>query len=69
MYRWHMMAKIRFQRDRRVTIQALGWRSMQESLPRYLPSQDDIASMLFCYQTEPFAPFLKLPGLNDLEVT
>lgn len=68
MYRWHVMDPIRFQEDLRVTIQALGWRSMQEEKRRYLPLQDDIASTAFWYQAEPHAPFPKLPDLNGLEV-
>jgi hypothetical protein len=64
MYRWHVMDPIRFQRDLRVTIQALGWRSEG----RYLPLQDDIASTAFWYQAEPHAPFPTLPDRNGLEV-
>jgi hypothetical protein len=64
LYRWHIMDPIRFQRDLRVTIQALGWRSEG----RYLPLQDDIASTVFWYQTEPHAPFPTLPDRNGLEV-
>jgi hypothetical protein len=68
LYRWHVMDPIRFQQDLRVTIQALGWRASLEGKPRYLPLQDDIASTVFWYQTEPHAPFPSLPGANDLEV-
>jgi hypothetical protein len=68
MYRWHIMDPVRFQRDLRVTIQALGWRSPLEGKPRYLPLQDDIASTAFWYQAEPHAPFPALPDLNGLEV-
>jgi hypothetical protein len=68
MYRWHIMDPIRFERDLRVTIQALGWRAPLEGKNRYLPGQDDIASTAFWYQSEPHAPFPTLPGLNDLEV-
>jgi hypothetical protein len=68
MYRWHVMDPIRFQEDLRVTIQALGWRSMQEEKRRYLPLQDDIASTAYWYQAEPHAPFPQLPDLNGLEV-
>jgi hypothetical protein len=68
MYRWHVMDPIRFQKDLRITIQALGWRSALEGKPRYLPLQDDIASTAFWYQTEPHAPFPQLPDLNFLEV-
>jgi hypothetical protein len=64
MYRWHIMDPIRFQRDLRVTIQALGWRSEA----RFLPLQDDIASTAFWYQTEPHAPFPDLSDRDTLEV-
>jgi len=64
MYRWHITDPIRFQRELRVTIQALGWRSER----RYLPLQDDIASTVFWYQSEPHTPFATLPDRNGLEV-
>jgi len=64
MYRWHIMDPIRFEQDLRVTIQALGWRSDG----RYLPQQDDIASVAFWYQTLPTAPFPPLPDRDYLEV-
>jgi hypothetical protein len=64
MYRWHMTDPIRFERDLRVTIQALGWRSGG----RYLPLQDDIASLAYWYQTLPTAPFPPLPDADYLEV-
>jgi hypothetical protein len=64
LYRWHVMDPIRFARDLRVTIQALGWRSEA----RYLPLQDDIASVAYWYQTLPTAAFPKLPDANYLEI-
>ena len=64
MYRWHITDPVRFQQDLRVTIQALGWRSGG----RYLPLQDDIASVAFWYQALPTAPFPELPGRDALEV-
>ncbi len=68
MCRWHIMDPIRFQKDLRVTIQALGWRSAVEGKARYLPLQNDIASTVFWYQAEPHAPSPKLPGMEALEV-
>jgi hypothetical protein len=68
MYRWHIMDPIRFGAELRVTIQALGWRSLVEGKSRYLPMQDDIASTAFWYQTEPHAPYPPLPDANGLEV-
>jgi hypothetical protein len=64
LYRWHITDPIRFDRDVRVTIQALGWRSGG----RYLPLQDDIASVAYWYQAEPHGPFPKLPDKDALEV-
>jgi hypothetical protein len=66
MYRWHVMDPVRFSRDLRVTIQALGWRTHKK--PQYLPLQDDIASCVFWYQTLPTAPFPELPHRDQLEV-
>jgi len=67
MYRWHIMDPIRFESDLRVTIQALGWRTEKKDR-RYLPLQDDIASVAFWYQTIPAAPFPPLPDRDYLEV-
>jgi len=64
LYRWHIMDPIRFDKDLRVTIQALGWRSGG----RYLPLQDDISSVAFWYQQEPHAPFPPLPDRDHLEI-
>ncbi len=64
MYRWHIMDPIRFEQDLRVTIQAIGWRKDR----RYLPLQDDIASVAYWYQTLPTAPFPALPDRDYLEV-
>jgi hypothetical protein len=64
MYRWHVMDPIRFERDLRVTIQALGWRSGG----RYLALQDDIASVAFWYQTLPSQPLTALPDCDYLEI-
>ena len=64
MYRWHITDPIRFERDLRVTIQALGWRSGG----RYLPLQDDIASVAYWYQALPSAPLEPLPDRDGLEV-
>lgn len=64
MYRWHIMDPIRFESDLQVTIQALGWREGG----RYLPLQDDIASVAFWYQTLPHTPFPPLPDKDYLEI-
>lgn len=64
LYRWHIPDPIRFEKDLRVTIQALGW----QSRGRYLPLQDDIASVAYWYQSEPHAKFPPLPAAADLVV-
>ena len=64
MYRWHITDPIRFDKNLKVTIQALGWHSEG----RYLPLQDDIASVVYWYQTEPHNPFPPLPDKDHLEV-
>ena len=64
LYRWHITDPIRFENDLKVTIQALGWTGNG----RYLPLQDDIASVAFWYQTEPHQSFSKLPSKDELEV-
>lgn len=62
LYRWHIPDPIRFEKDLKVTIQALGW---QEG-GRYLPLEDDVASTVFWYQTEPHAKFPSLPTREKL---
>ena len=64
MYRWHIADPVRFEADLRVTCQALGWRAG----PRYLPLQDDIASVAYWYQALPTKAFPKLPVRDRLEV-
>jgi len=57
LYRWHVMDPVRFQKDLKVTIQALGWWPGG----KYEPLTDDIASVAYWYQAEPHAPFPALP--------
>jgi hypothetical protein len=64
MYRFHVLDPIRFKKDLRVTMQALGWRSDG----RYLALQDDIASVAYFYQAEPHTPFPALGDRDALEV-
>lgn len=64
LYRWHINDPIRFEKNLKVTIQDLGWRSDG----RYLPQQDDMSSVVFWYQTEPHNPFPALPSKDELEV-
>ena len=63
LYRWHIPDPVRFEKDLKVTIQALGW----QPGGRYLPLQDDIASTAFWYQKEPHKTFPKLPDRDHLE--
>ncbi len=62
LYRWHIPDPVRFEKDLKVTIQALGW---QEG-GRYLSLKDDVASTAFWYQTEPHAKFPSLPPREKL---
>jgi hypothetical protein len=56
LYRWHIMDPVRFEKDLKVTIQALGWNKDGT----YLPEEDNISSVAFFYQKEPHKPFSKL---------
>jgi hypothetical protein len=64
MYRWHLTDPVRFSSELRVTIQALGWRGGG----RYLPLQDDIASVAYWYQALPARPFPQLASRDALEI-
>jgi hypothetical protein len=64
MYRFHVHDPVFFRQELRVTMQALGWREGA----RYLPLQDDIASVAYWYQTLPTAPFPVLPDRNQREI-
>jgi Protein of unknown function (DUF2961) len=64
MYRWHVPDPVRFTKDLRVHVQALGWRSDG----RYLVLKDDIASVATWYQSEPHVPFPPLAAPSHLEV-
>ena len=63
LYRWHIVDPIRFEKDLRITIQALGWRGIG-----YLPLQDDISSVAFWYQSEPHTKYPELPDKEYLDV-
>ncbi len=64
-YRWHITDPIRFEKELRVTIQSLGW----QSEGRYLPLQDDLASVAYWYQVEPHKAFPALPAKEKLIIT
>ena len=63
LYRWHITDPVYFEKNLKVTIQALGWRKGK----RYLPLQDDIASVAYWYQQLPTAQFPALPDCDYLE--
>lgn len=64
-YRWHITDPVRFEKELKVTLQSIGW----QSGGRYLPLQDDLASVAYWYQTEPHSPFPPLPGKDELMIT
>jgi hypothetical protein len=64
MYRLHIADPVRFDKDLRVTIQDLGWRSGG----RYLKQQSDMSFVVYWYQTAPHQPFPTLPSKDTLEV-
>jgi hypothetical protein len=64
MYRFHIQDPIYFEKDLRVTIQALGWRSEH----RYLPLQDDISSVAYWYSDNPDGQCPPMMSANDLEI-
>lgn len=49
MYRWHISDAVTFERELKVTVQNLGWRSGG----RYLPLRDDVATVAYWYQDSP----------------
>jgi hypothetical protein len=63
LYRWHIMDPVRFEKNLKVTIQDLGWRSGG----RYLVQQSDISSVVYWYQAEPHHSFPKFPSKDGLE--
>lgn len=60
LYRWHIMDPICYEKNLRVTIQALGWWPNR----KYQPLADDIASVAFWYQQEPHRKFPPLPSFD-----
>jgi hypothetical protein len=64
MYRWHVMDPIRFTKDLRVTLQALGWRSEG----RYHFGEHDICSTAFWYQRQPARHVPAFPSRDELEI-
>jgi hypothetical protein len=64
LYRWHIADPVRFEKDLKVTLQDLGWHHDG----RYMPLQDDLATVAFWYQTEPHGAFPLCPSKDQLEV-
>ena len=64
LYRWHLPDPIRFRDGIRVTVQDLGWRSGG----RYLSRRDDISTVAYWYQSEPFTDFPPFPSPDALEI-
>ena len=64
LYRWHITDPIRFKKNLKVTIQALGWREGG----KYLPLQDDISAVAYWYQQLPGKPLAPLPEREFLEI-
>ena len=64
MYRWHITDPIYFEKDIRVTIQELGWRSGG----RYLPLQDDVSCVAYFYLDKPSCKLPKLGTPDELEI-
>jgi hypothetical protein len=62
LYRWHIPDPIHFQKDLRVTIQALGWGGYDN---KFRALEEDIASVAYWYQREPHAAFPALPGIAE----
>ena len=56
------MDPIRFDKDLKVTIQALGW---YNGASKFEPLTDDISSTAYWYQTEPHNEFPKLLESKD----
>ena len=64
LYRWHIADPVYFAEELRVTVQALGWCSGG----RYLPLQDDIASVAYFYLDRPACALPPLGSPDELEI-
>ena len=60
LYRWHIQDPVNFDKDLRVTIQALGWGRKYRVLKK-----DRIASVAYWYQNEPHSSYPVLPTLEQ----
>ena len=64
MYRFHITDAINFEKDLRVTMQAIGWRADK----RYLPLQPDMASVAYMYLDKTSVYRKPLPDVDYLEI-
>ena len=64
MYRWHINDPIYFNKNIKVTVQALGWRSEG----RYYTRMDDISSVAFWYQKGVNGKPMVIPSRDELEI-
>ena len=64
LYRWYIADPVYFAEKLRVTVQALDWRSGG----RYLPLQDDIASVAYFYLDRPACALPPLGSPDELEI-
>lgn len=69
MYRWHIPDPVRFEKNLRVNLQALGWRRGEKGVGRFRPLRDDIASVAYWYQALPTVPFRPFLTRDELEIT
>ncbi len=63
LYRWHVVDPIRFEKDLRITLQDLGWRSDG----RYLERRDDFMSVAYYYLDRPEQNLPAYPTPNEIE--
>ena len=59
-YRWHIPDPVYFQESLKMTIQQMG-----NCHKGYFERQDDYSTVAYWYQTEPHAPFPKLPPKEE----
>jgi hypothetical protein len=62
LYRWHITDPVRFKKNLKVTLQALGW----QDGGRYLQLDSEMSSVAYWYQTGRQKPFPPLPARDDL---
>jgi Protein of unknown function (DUF2961) len=63
LYRWHITDPVHFNKNLKVTLQALGWKTGGT----YLQSDSDMSSVAFWYQKEPHQRFPELPSRDELD--